>query len=146
MFEHSHADGIIVIGDIEGGDAALDVLAEQHRYVVGVTDRTARRQIPGVYGDSVAGTDLALDHLWDLGHRSIVCVSDNRTYDGRLRIDRVRAVHARARRRRAASRSTSRDQEPPEPSFELGEQIFAGFERPAPRPRSTPRPTRSRSG
>jgi LacI family transcriptional regulator len=90
MFENSHADGIIVMGDIpsESGEAALDLLAEKHRFIVGVTDRTARRQIPGVYSDSVAGTDLALGHLWELGHRSIVCVSDNRTYDGRLRIDR----------------------------------------------------------
>jgi DNA-binding LacI/PurR family transcriptional regulator len=86
MFEHSHADGIVVIGDLEGGDAALDVLARQHRYVVGVTDRVSRRQVPGVYGDSVAGSHLALDHLWGLGHRRIACASDTRTSDGRLRM------------------------------------------------------------
>src|SRR6185503_4765397 len=40
MFERSHADGIILIGDLEGGDTTLDILAEQHRYVIGVTDRT----------------------------------------------------------------------------------------------------------
>ena len=63
---------------------------------------TARRaaQIPGVYADSAAGTQLAMDHLWELGHRSIVCVSDNRTYDGRLRIDRYeRYMHEQRRRR-----------------------------------------------
>jgi LacI family transcriptional regulator len=87
MFEHSHADGIVVIGDLEGGDAALDVLSRQHRYVVGVTDRVARRQVPGVYGDSVAGSRLALEHLWSLGHRRIACASDTRTSDGRLRME-----------------------------------------------------------
>ncbi len=87
MFEHSHADGIVVIGDLEGGDAALDGLSRQHRYVVGVTDRVARRQVPGVYGDSVAGSRLALEHLWSLGHRRIACASDTRTSDGRLRME-----------------------------------------------------------
>jgi LacI family transcriptional regulator len=127
MFESSHADGIIVIGDIEGGDDTLDQLASQHRYVLGVTDRTTRRQIPGVYGDSVAGTALALEHLWDLGHRSIICVSDSRTYDGRLRIDlyeRFMREHGVADR--IGVFITDQD---PEPSLELGRRIFA--ERPA---------------
>jgi DNA-binding LacI/PurR family transcriptional regulator len=124
MFGHSHADGIIVIGDIDGGDAALDVLAETHRYVVGVTDRTARRQVPGVYADSAAGTDLALDHLWGLGHRSIVCVCDAHTYDGRLRIAR----YERYLRERGAAGEIQvhvTDAEPAR-SFALGERLFAG--------------------
>ena len=125
MFERSHADGIIVIGDLEGGDATLDVFAHQHRHVLGVTDRTGRRQIPGVYGDSDAGTTLALDHLWSLGHRSIICVSDDRTYDGRLRSDvyrRYMAEHGVPDR----ARVYITDQEPA-PSFELGQRIFAAF-------------------
>ncbi len=87
MFEQSHADGIIIIGDIEGDEPALDILTSQHRYVVGVTDRVARRKYPGVYADSVLGTQLALDHLWSLGHRNIVCVSDPRNHDGKLRAE-----------------------------------------------------------
>jgi DNA-binding LacI/PurR family transcriptional regulator len=125
MFERSHADGIIVIGDIEGGDDALEVIAQRHRYVLGVTDRTARRQIPGVYADSAAGTQLALDHLWSLGHRSIVCVSDNRTHDGRFRID----LYERFMRDHGAGDHIEvhvTDQEPG-PAFELGRRIFAEF-------------------
>ncbi len=128
MFESSHADGIIVMGDIPSpsGEAALDLLAEKHRFIVGVTDRTARRQIPGVYADSAVGTQLAMDHLWDLGHRSIVCVSDNRTYDGRLRIDRYeRYMHRRGAGDRIQVFIT--DQEPA-PAFELGRRMFAGFD------------------
>jgi LacI family transcriptional regulator len=126
MFENTHADGIIVIGDIQSGETALDALAEKHRFVVGVTDRTARRQIPGVYADSVAGTELAMDHLWDLGHRSIVCVSDNRTYDGRLRIDRYEHyLHQRGAGDRTQVFIT--DQEPA-PAFDVGQRIFAGFD------------------
>ena len=87
MFARSHADGIIVIGDIQGGEAAIAEIAEHHGSLVGVTDRTSRRPYPGVYADSVAGTGLALEHLWGLGHRSIMCVSDIRTADGRERIE-----------------------------------------------------------
>ena len=125
MFERSHADGIIVIGDLEGGDATMEVIAEQHRYVLGVTDRTTRRQIPGVYSDSVVGTRLALEHLWELGHRAIICVSDDRTYDGRLRI----AEYEEFMRERSAGehiRVFITDQEPA-PAFELGQRIFADF-------------------
>jgi LacI family transcriptional regulator len=125
MFERSHADGIVVIGDIEGGDQALDVLAGQHRFIVGVTDRTARRQIPGVYADSDAGTQLAMDHLWGLGHRGIMCVSDSRTHDGRLRIQRYeRYMRDHGAGDRIQVHIT--DQEP-EPAYELGRRIFAGF-------------------
>jgi DNA-binding LacI/PurR family transcriptional regulator len=126
MFERSHADGIILIGDLEGGDAALDVLAQQHRYVVGVTDRTGRRQVPGVYADSAVGTQLALDHLWRLGHRSILCVSDDRTSDGRLRIARYR----RFMREHAAAEHDQvfvTDQEP-EQAYDLGKRLFSGGE------------------
>ena len=128
MFEYSHADGIIVIGDFEGGDSTLDVLVEQHRFVVGVTDRTARRQIPGVYADSAAGTELAMDHLWGLGHRAIMCVSDNRTADGRLRIER----YERYMRDHGSGEHIQvfiTDQEPA-PSFALGQRIFAGPRQP----------------
>ncbi|HUG83260.1 MAG TPA: LacI family DNA-binding transcriptional regulator [Euzebya sp.] len=125
MFERSHADGIIVIGDIQGGEPALDALAQQHRYIIGVTDRTERRQIPGVYGDSVAGTELALDHLWQLGHRRIVCVSDDRTDDGRLRT-RLYEDFMRSHGVEDDIRSYTADQEP-EPAYQLGRRIFAEF-------------------
>jgi len=85
MFEQSHADGIIIIGDTEHDDQAVEWLAGKHRYVVGITDRTKRRAIPGVYADSVSGTVLAMDHLWALGHRHILCVSDFSINDGKVR-------------------------------------------------------------
>src|SRR5213083_1089401 len=67
MFEQSHADGILVMGDIKGGDAAIDDLADRHDHVVGVSDRVGPRRVPGVYVDNEHGTILALEHLWDLG-------------------------------------------------------------------------------
>ena len=70
MFEQSHADGILVLGDIAGGDATIDDLADHHDHVVGVSDRVGPRRVPGVYVDNERGTLLALEHLWELGHRS----------------------------------------------------------------------------
>lgn len=132
MFERSHADGIIVIGDIEGGDDGLEVLAQQHHSIIGVTDRTGRRRIPGVYGDSAVGTKLALDHLWELGHRRIMCVSDLRTYDGRLRVE----IYERYLRERGAAEHirvyVAESPGSPEPSYQLGQRIFADFGDPPP--------------
>ena len=125
MFEHWHADGIIIIGDIEGDEPALEVLMAQHRYIVGATDRVARRKFPGVYVDNVLGTRLALEHLWNLGHRNIICVSYPQIEDGSLRVevyrqymrehdveDKVRVFY------------TSQDLEP---SYQVGQEIFANF-------------------
>jgi DNA-binding LacI/PurR family transcriptional regulator len=125
MFEASHADAIVVIGDLEGGDAALDVLSQRHRYVVGVTDRIARRQVPGVYGDGVEGTRLALEHLWALGHRRIACFSDDRTSDGRQRMELYEAFM----RERGAGDHVRREMTDlePEPSYRVGMRFFRGF-------------------
>lgn len=125
MFEQSHADGIIVIGDIEGDEAAIKILMAQHHYVVGVTDRVARRQFPGVYIDNVLGTQLALDHLWQLGHRNIICLSYPHIEDGALRAE----VYRRYMEEHGAEDKvqiflTSQDLEP---SYQAGLKILAGF-------------------
>jgi DNA-binding LacI/PurR family transcriptional regulator len=129
MFEQSHADGIIVMGDIQGGDAALDDLAERHLYVVGVSDRIERRRVPGVYVDNVAGTRLAMDHLWNLGHRSIVCVTDQRTADGPLRAE-VYQAYMRERGVGERARVYFTTQPDPQPSYRLGRELLGHFDRP----------------
>jgi LacI family transcriptional regulator len=129
MFEQSHADGILLIGDIKGGDAMIDALAQRHRYVVGVTDRVSRRRVPGVYADNAAGTRLALDHLWGLGHRNIVCVADERMADGPFRAEAYRrylSEHGAA----DAIRVYHTTQPDPGPSYRLGRELFAHMDRP----------------
>ena len=123
MFERSHADGIIVIGDLEGGDELIGALAPGHRAVVGVTDRTGPRDFPGVYGDSLAGTRSAVNHLWELGHRRIACVTEEVTSDGRLRADRFTVLLAA---RGVASPRVHVVASPgtPEPGLQLGRQLF----------------------
>jgi LacI family transcriptional regulator len=128
MFEQSHADGIIIIGDIEGDEAALDVLTRKHPHVVGATDRVARRKFPGVYADSVLGTKLALDHLWNLGHRNIICISDPRIHDGRLRVEVYQDyMREHGIEKKIRVYMTSQD---PEASYQVGQEIFAGFSGP----------------
>jgi DNA-binding LacI/PurR family transcriptional regulator len=125
MFESSHADGIILIGDIEGGEQSLDQFAQSHRYVIGVTDRTTRRQVPGVYADGIKGTQLAMEHLWELGHRWIHCVSDSRTFDGRQRIDLYeRFMRDRGVADRIGVFVTDQD---PGPALELGRRMFSDW-------------------
>jgi DNA-binding LacI/PurR family transcriptional regulator len=87
MFEQSHADGILIVGELAGDEDTLETLLRQHQYVVGVSDRVDRRTFPGVYADSNLGTRLALDHLWELGHRNVICVADPKLQDARLRAE-----------------------------------------------------------
>jgi LacI family transcriptional regulator len=85
MFEQSHADGILVVGEWMGDQEALQVLLRRHQYIVGITDRITARGFPGVYGNSQIGAQLAMEHLWGLGHRKIICVTDTRIQDGKMR-------------------------------------------------------------
>ena len=129
MFEQSHADGILLVGDIKGGDAAIDDLAGRHDHVVGVSDRVGPRRVPGVYVDNERGTLLALEHLWELGHRSIICVADERMADGPVRA-RVYEEFMRAHGAGDRVRVYFAAQPDPEPSYRLGRELFGHFDRP----------------
>ncbi len=131
MFEQSHADGIVLIGDLQGADATLDALADRHRYVVGVSDRIGRRRVPGVYVDNAVGTHLALDHLSGLGHRNIICVADERMVDGPLRAE-VYQQWMRKRGTAGAARIYYTTQPDPGPSYQLGRELLGHLDRPGP--------------
>lgn len=90
MFEQSHADGILIIGEFTGDREAYDVLARQHRHIVTISNRLTDHKFPGVYSDSALGTRVAMDHLWGLGHRQIVCMTDTNLQDGQLRAEAYR--------------------------------------------------------
>ncbi|HSS96659.1 MAG TPA: substrate-binding domain-containing protein, partial [Terriglobales bacterium] len=71
---------------------------------------------------------LALDHLWELGHRNIICVSDPRIRDGRLRVE----IYQQYMREHDLENKiqvylTSQD---PQASFQVGQEIFASFNGP----------------
>lgn len=124
MFEQSHADGILIVGELSGHSEALDVLAHHHRYLVGVSDRIGRgNTYPGVYTDNMLGTELALDHLWGLGHRRIMCVTDPALQDGRQRCEtyeRFMTEHGAAEHVRVVPTPRSLQE-----SFRTGQSIFS---------------------
>lgn len=128
IFEQSHVDGILILGEWEGDAEALDTLTHRHRFVVGVTDRVSRRKFPGVHSDNHVGVRLALDHLWGLGHRNIMCVSDPSIQDGKMRIE----VYQQYMRERGAERDIRVYLTPRtfEASDQIGRQIFAAAEQP----------------
>lgn len=129
MFEQSHADGILIIGDMEDDELTLQWLVSKHRHIVGVTDRGNRRMIPGVYSDSERGTQLVLDHLWELGHRHILCVSDPSINDGRIRA----AIYEQFMREREIDENyisvlmTSRSSEG---GYQVGQAVLGSSNRP----------------
>jgi DNA-binding LacI/PurR family transcriptional regulator len=84
--------------------------------------------VPGVYVDNEQGTLLALEHLWQLGHRSIVCVVDERMADGPFRAA-VYEAFMRDHGLATASGRTSRAAGP-EPGYRLGRELFAHLDRP----------------
>ncbi len=127
MFEQSHADGILIVGELQGDQEGFNRLAQQHRHVVGVSDRVSRRHFPGVYGDSVGGTQVALEHLWELRHRRIICVADPSLQDSQLRADVYsRFMHEHGAADRIHVYLTSRSFEA---STQTGREIFASFDR-----------------
>lgn len=126
MFEQSHADGILIVGELQGDQDAFNHLVQRHRYVVGVSDRLSRRHFPGVYGDSIKGTELALEHLWELGHRNIICVADPSLQDGKLRADVYKKfMHERGVADHCQVYLTARSFEE---STQTGRKLFTSFD------------------
>lgn len=127
MFEQSHADGILILGQLEGDMETLDILTQRHKYVVGVSDRVASQWFPGVYADNLIGTQLAMDHLWSLGHRKIICVTDTKIKDGSLRAE----GYQNYMREHGAEDNIRVIMTPRsfQASFETGKSIFADFKK-----------------
>jgi DNA-binding LacI/PurR family transcriptional regulator len=123
MFEQSHADGVIIIGELAGNQEAFDVLERQHRYIVTISDRLTEHKFPGVYSDTLLGTQLAMNHLWQLGHRRIVCMTDTSLQEGQLRAaayERYMQEHGAGDLARIIYTSRSF-----QASFETGQKFFA---------------------
>lgn len=127
MFEQSHADGILLIGELQGSETVLEKLLQKHRYVVGISDRGMRRGFPGVYADSHVGTRLALDHLWMLGHRRIACVADPSLYDARTRLEAYQQYMSD--HDAAALAQVHISPRTFQGSYETGMQLFSQFDR-----------------
>lgn len=120
MFEQSHADGILLLGDMNEDQSTVDFLTSKHRHIVGVVDLAVQRKIPGVYSDNILGARLALDHLWSLGHREIVCVAEQGARD---RVLRVQGYHEWMHEHGLAARVMD-SEAAPRAAFEVGCTLF----------------------
>lgn len=68
-------DALILLGDIPGDRSMIQHLKIYHKPCVAVACGQME-DIPSINIDEKAGTFLALDHLYSLGHRRIACVGD----------------------------------------------------------------------
>ena len=78
MFSDRRTDGVIVVAPEEASDVVPSLTALGVPTVL----LSAATDVPGVHfvkTDNSLGVSLALDHLWDLGHRQIAFASQGRT-------------------------------------------------------------------
>lgn len=72
-FSDQRTDGVLVIAPDEASDVVAGLVQLGLRVAV-VSSATAVEGVPFITIDNSAGVRLALDHLWDLGHRNIAYV------------------------------------------------------------------------
>ena len=91
MLDMRYCDGLLLCGDLQESpeDQQLLQTMGQDRRLISVSrgSRELSCRIPYVGVDNRAGTCLALEHLWNLGHRRIACISSDRVGDLADRVD-----------------------------------------------------------
>jgi len=71
VLEARHCDGILLLGDLRDQPWLSTELAGHRRPMLALCVGTRSADVPILNTDNAAGTELALDHLWELGHRRI---------------------------------------------------------------------------
>ncbi len=82
VLEMGHCDGAILLGDLRDQTRLWSSLTHRQMPLVGLWQGARAPQIPVVNVDNRRGVELALDHLFDLGHRRIGFLQGGRTGDG----------------------------------------------------------------
>jgi DNA-binding LacI/PurR family transcriptional regulator len=99
ILDTRHTDGLIIMGDIPGGQEALQQVGSSNAAVVSLF----RKQYPGIGSvvtvDSLLGIGLGLRHLRDLGHERIGFLGYQRLDDTELRRDAFITLMGEAGRR-----------------------------------------------
>jgi DNA-binding LacI/PurR family transcriptional regulator len=71
VLETRHCDGLLLLGDLYDQPRLPADLMHPQRPVLALCVGTRAGDVPTVNTDNTAGVELALTHLWDLGHRRI---------------------------------------------------------------------------
>jgi DNA-binding LacI/PurR family transcriptional regulator len=91
VLEARHCDGILLLGDLRDHPWLSTELASHGRPMLALCVGTRSADVPIINTDNAAGADLALDHLWELGHRRIAFLDAGWLGDVRERRDRTEA-------------------------------------------------------
>lgn len=68
-------DGVIIIGHLPGDEQIVSSLAMQSQHAVGIARLLACDMFPCIGFDNMRAATLAVEHLLDLGHERIACIS-----------------------------------------------------------------------
>lgn len=71
VLDARHTDGVFILGDLPNEEAALQKMIQHSRAIIGLCRGTSPASICGVNTDNRKGTELLLDHLFNLGHRRL---------------------------------------------------------------------------
>jgi DNA-binding LacI/PurR family transcriptional regulator len=91
VLEARHCDGILLLGDLRDQPAVSAGLAAPGRPMLALCVGDRAPGVPAVNTDNALGTELALQHLWSLGHRRIGFLDAGWLGDVRERRDRFLA-------------------------------------------------------
>ncbi|MBO0688901.1 MAG: LacI family DNA-binding transcriptional regulator [Candidatus Dormibacteraeota bacterium] len=114
VLETRHCDGLLLVGDLYDQPRLPGDLEHLHRPVLALCVGTRAGDIPTVNTDNAAGAELALTHLWDLGHRRIAFLDADWLGD------------VAERRERFGSFLAERGEPPPDAYLQLGENSPSG--------------------
>lgn len=90
----SWVDGLLVLGDRALERNAEEEVLADHHHVIGVARARDNTLIPSVNVDDVAGVNLALEHLFALGHRHIGFLGNRLAWDMERRLRAFLAMMA----------------------------------------------------
>ena len=81
-------DGVILLGDLPDQDQLWDGYGELGLPAVGLMQGSVELPVPNVSIDNALGTEIALSHLYELGHRRIAFVNVTPLQGARERLER----------------------------------------------------------
>lgn len=74
VLDARHCDGILLLGDLLDQPVLLNEISGYGRPMMALCVGERATGMPTINTDNLLGAELALEHLWDLGHRSIAIV------------------------------------------------------------------------
>lgn len=94
LFSDRVSDGVLILGDSPRSERLTAVLTGKVRHVVGIAQSEPLPGIVSIGMDDAQGAELALEHLYELGHQRIAHIAYERYPDLRRRTETYRRYMA----------------------------------------------------